>query len=136
MPDNVQGAQDMAHRAFGTSLSADQPLQTSPEPTPPAGHVAPKPIEFGLSLIKPAGTHAQAAPAFVGWPQLTAGMGWERRTPTLPSWFRRMIGRIDLLTRLRRAFGTPRTPQPALRAWPMLTKCTRNPSVRVTTRRS
>ncbi len=45
MPDNVQGAQDMAHRAFGTSVSADQPLQVSPEPTPPVGHDPPKPIE-------------------------------------------------------------------------------------------
>ena len=57
--------------------TADQPvlsLWTSPEPTPPAGHVAPKPMEFGLSLVKPAGTLAQAALAFVGWPQLTARM--------------------------------------------------------------
>ena len=47
---------------------------TSPEPTPPAGHDPPKPIDVGLSLIKPAGTLAQAALAFVGWPKGAAGM--------------------------------------------------------------
>ena len=50
--------------------TADQPglsLWTSPEPTPPARHVAPKPMEFGLSLVKPAGTLAQAALADTAW---------------------------------------------------------------------
>ena len=78
MPDNVQGAQDMSHRAFGTSLSADQPVQTSPEPTPPARHDLPKPIHIGLSLIKPAGTLAQAALSLVGW-----GKGTPVRAKTL-----------------------------------------------------
>jgi hypothetical protein len=64
----------MSCDAFETSLPAHATAKSAVEPPPPTSHIPPKPMDIGLSLVKPAGTLTKAAEALPGGPELAARM--------------------------------------------------------------